>query len=258
MTAAKNLVCMGIDLTAGRRPFTYVALDSNQRLLVIGQGELQEVLAFSAGQSCAVIAINAPAQLNRGRMSQEDNRRRFDPPPPPGRWTDLRQVEYELHLKGVFTFRTPQQMAHCPEWMRRGFALYQHLHTWGYQPYPTENISLQWLEVPAEAAYWALLGCPPLDGRTLEGRLQRQLILYDHGLPVADPMRFFEEVTHHRLLKGNLPLEGIYTPQELNAWVNAYTAWLAATHPQRLQCLGAPEEGIIHLPYFLEAQSGML
>ncbi len=250
--ASKNLVCLGIDLAASRRPFTYVALDDDLRLLVIGQGGLQEVLAFAAGQNYAIVAVNAPARLNQGQMALEENRQQFEPPPPPGRWNDLRQVEYELHLKGVAIFRTPAQMADCPEWMQQGFALYQHLHSWGYQPYSEEGAPLQWLEVPAEAAYWALLGQPPLETRALEGRLQRQLILYDHGLPVADPMGYFEEITRFRLLKGNLPLDGIYTPPELNAWVNAYTAWLAATHPQRLQSLGAAEEGSIHLPFFAE------
>lgn len=250
--ASKNLVCLGIDLAASRRPFTYVALDDDLHLLVIGQGGLQEVLAFVAGQNYAIVAVNAPARLNQGQMALEENRQQFEPPPPPGRWNDLRQVEYELHLKGVAIFRTPAQMADCPEWMQQGFALYQHLHSWGYQPYAEEGAPLQWLEVPAEAAYWALLGQPPLEARSLEGRLQRQLILYDHGLPVADPMGYFEEITRFRLLKGSLPLDGIYTPPELNAWVNAYTAWLAATHSQRLQSLGAAEEGSIHLPFFAE------
>jgi len=35
---------IGIDPTAGQRPFVYAALDSDLRLLALGEGDLDEVL----------------------------------------------------------------------------------------------------------------------------------------------------------------------------------------------------------------------
>ena len=65
---------------------------------------------------------------------------------------------------------------------------------------------------------------------------------------VPDPMRFFEEITRHKLLKGILPNEDLYTPGELDALVSAYTAWLIANHPEQVTLLGDPVEGQIVLP----------
>jgi hypothetical protein len=104
------------------------------------------------------------------------------------------------------------------------------------------------MEVYPHASYSVLLGVLPLQKHTLEGRLQRQLALYEQGLQVPDPMRFFEEITRHRLLKGILPLEELYSPGELDALVAAYTAWKTAVHPEDVALLGDPEEGQIVLP----------
>jgi hypothetical protein len=88
----------------------------------------------------------------------------------------------------------------------------------------------------------------PLSKPTLEGRLQRQLALYERGLGIKDPMVFFEEITRHRLVKGILPLEVIYTPEQLDALVAAYTAYVAANKPEDVLFIGAKEEGSILLP----------
>jgi hypothetical protein len=66
------------------------------------------------------------------------------------------------------------------------------------------------------------------------------------GLP--DPMRFFEEITRFRILKGIWPLEDLYSPAELDAMVGAYTAWKAAVQPDKVCRLGDPAEGEIVLP----------
>jgi hypothetical protein len=41
---------LGIDPTAGDKPMTYVALDQERNMLAIGQGDMEEVLAFVAGR----------------------------------------------------------------------------------------------------------------------------------------------------------------------------------------------------------------
>jgi len=45
-----------------------------------------------------------------------------------------------------------------------------------------------------------------------------------------------------------LPLEVIYTPEQLDALVAAYTAYVAANKPGEILCSGAKEEGRIALP----------
>ena len=89
---------------------------------------------------------------------------------------------------------------------------------------------------------------PLLAKPTLEGRQQRQLVLYEQGLGIRDPMEFFEEMTRHKLLKGILPLEQIYSAEALDAIAAAYMAYLAGRHPERLGKLGDAQEGQIFLP----------
>jgi len=61
-------------------------------------------------------------------------------------------------------------------------------------------------------------------------------------------MEFFEEITRHRLLKGVLPIEFIYTSEELDALVAAFTAFLAASKPSGVIWVGNKQEGQIVLP----------
>ena len=50
-----------------------------------------------------------------------------------------------------------------------------------------------------------MAGQVPLARLSLEGRLQRQIILYEQGLRIKDPMDFFEEITRYKLAKGIWP-----------------------------------------------------
>jgi hypothetical protein len=61
-------------------------------------------------------------------------------------------------------------------------------------------------------------------------------------------MDFFEEITRHRLLKGILPFQLLYSPQELDAVIAAYTAWITIHQPKNVCAVGDPGEGIITLP----------
>jgi hypothetical protein len=98
------------------------------------------------------------------------------------------------------------------------------------------------------ACFSGLLGVKPFEKHTIEGRIQRQMILYDLDLRIPDPMHFFEEITRHRLMQGILPENILYSPGELDAVVAAYTAWLAANTPDRTLAFGDREEGQIILP----------
>ena len=239
---------IGIDPTAGQRPYSYAALDHGLHLLALGQGGMEDVLAFVAGQRQAFVAVCAPRQPNTGVMEREEVRQTLHPPPRPGRWTGFRLVEYQLRQHNISCPQTPSREENCPNWMRAGFALCRRLEILGYRLYPTSDHSLAWLEVYPHACFCALLGATPFPKHTLEGRIQRQLILYEQDLHIPDPMRLFEEITRHRLLQGILPLENLYQPGELDALAGAYTAWAAANHPEQIMMLGHPDEGQIVLP----------
>jgi predicted RNase H-like nuclease len=158
--------------------------------------------------------------------------------------------EYELRRRNLRLYNTPAREQDAPRWMRVGFELYRRL--WGLdfrffsagQPSAPRTM----LEVHPHACFGALLGRRPFLKQTLEGRLQRQLALYDCKVDVPDAMRVFEEITRHRLLKGVLPLEPLYSAGELDALVAAYTSWLAALHPEQVTLLGDPQEGQVVLP----------
>ena len=246
-------VFIGIDISIGTKPVTFVALDLDQKAMAIGEGEIHDALAYAAGQMAgALVAVNAAACPNKGRMTRAEIRQKLNPPPARGKYAALRQVEYELIQAGIEVPETPASAERSLPWVRRGFSLVQRLESLDYRSFPdtkTEDKPVRlWLETNADAIFWSLLGVVPLQAGTLEGRLQRQLALLDEGLDVPDAMDFFEEITRFKLLKSQLPVENIFSQAEINAWAAAHTAWLAANKPARVKKYGEPEEGIVFLP----------
>jgi len=239
---------VGIDPTAGRKPFSYAALDHNLRLMALGQGSMEEVLAFTAGQQQAMVAVCAPRRPSQRLMERTEVRDRLNPPPHPGRWTSFRLVEYLLRQHGISCYKTPPDVKACPNWMQMGFQLYRRLEQMGYQPYPTKESARQWLEVYPHACFCTLLGQAPLPKNTLEGRIQRQLVLRNHKVGLPDPMELIKGLTAHHVLKGILPGDHLYAQGELDALVAAYTAWQAANHPKEITLLGDASEGLVALP----------
>jgi hypothetical protein len=132
--------------------------------------------------------------------------------------------------------------------MRMGFNLYHRLENLDFRAYPDGDSALQCLEVYPHACFTVLLDRAPFPKHTLEGRLQRQLVLHECQINLPDPMLIFEEITRHRLLQGILPLENLYPAEELDALVAAYTAWLAGTKTGQVTLLGHPDEGTLVLP----------
>ena len=239
---------IGIDPTAGKRPFIYAALDHRRQLLALAAGDMEEVLAFVGGQQEAFIAVSAPFQPNQGLMDNETRRAQLATPPRAGRYLDYRLVEYLLCVHNIRTYRTPAEVSTCPRWMQSGFTVYKRLQQLSFHRHPAGENTRQFLEVYPHACYCAWLDRAPLAKGTLEGRLQRQMILYENSLPVPDPMRYFEEITRYRLLQGRMPKDILYEPGELDALAAAYTAWLAAHQPDQISLLGDPDEGQIVLP----------
>src|SRR5512143_4176685 len=98
---------VGIDPTAAHKPFAYASLDNDLRLTALGRGSLEEVLAFTAGQQQAMVAVCAPRRPSQRLMERMELRDSLHPPPRPGRWMSFRLVEYLLRQHGISCYKTP-------------------------------------------------------------------------------------------------------------------------------------------------------
>jgi hypothetical protein len=229
---------IGVDTSAGRKPFTYIALDAARKLLAVGSGSTVDVLSFALGQQTALLALSPLLRPNRSQ-----------PASPEAGLVSVGSFLMQLELEQTRTPITPRTPpAGCPLWLRPSFALADQLESLGYRAFPCEDAPLQWIETQSEAAFHALLGRPPFDAGTLEGRIQRQLVLEDLDLDVPNAMQFFEEITRYRLLHGVLPTERIFPQVELNAWIAAQVAFLASTQPDALKPVNQDQGGWIYLP----------
>ncbi len=240
-------VYIGIDPAFGNKDFSYAVLNGNLELVTLSDADMDEMVTFLAEQDSAFVAVNAPARVNQGlvRKRLEDER---SIPGRTLRGVDIRLAEYELHERGIAVTGTPSREEFCPAWMQVGFTLYQKLADIGFKLYGTDDVACQVLETQPYACFCVLVDGVLLPKSTLEGRLQRQLILYDKGLRITDAMGFFEEITRFKLLKGILPTDVLYSPEQLDVLVAAYTAWLAAHQPDAIIGIGDSAEGKMFLP----------
>lgn len=245
-----DAVYVGIDPTAGARPIHYAGLDRDLRLVALDEGKMEDVLAFVAGLSSAVIAVDAPQSPNQGRMLEAEVRRRYDLLPDGKTWGQWKVCEYELRRRNIRLYNTPSRVEDAPSWMRNGFVLYGRLRALGYRMHLISQAPLGRLmvEVHPHACFTVMLGHRPFLKKTLEGRMQRQMVLYLEGVDVADPMRVLEEMTRHSLLNGQLPLTQLREHDELDALMAAYVAYQVALRPNQVSQVGDEEEGLITLP----------
>ena len=118
------------------------------------------------------------------------------------------------------------------------FADLQHqIEQEGFKHYSLKNSSRLWLGSSAEECF-RVFQAELLPSRTLEGRIQRGLILFDEGLQVKDAMDFLEEITRHKLMQGVLPTESIYSSRQLAAMVLAYVSWMAGSPSEKVLIKG--------------------
>jgi hypothetical protein len=237
---------VGVDPTAGRNPFTFAALDDHRQLVALAVGDIEGYLAFLADHQAITVAVNAPPHPNQGLVRRSLENQNLAPGQLRG--SDLRQAESLLREHGILVSPTPSRLELCPGWMQMGFDLFRRLDNAGFKQYPAGIKELQWLETHPQAAFCALLGKIPFPKPTLEGRLQRQIALFEQGVGIKDPMEFFEEITRHKLLHGMLPMELVYTPEELDALMSAYMAYCVINCPQETMLIGDQGEGQIALP----------
>lgn len=243
--ATPDLVSVGVDTTSGPA-LTYAVLDRDLKPVTLAEGEIQDLVAFLLGHKSAFVAINSPSHISTGVVRKRMQAR--NPTARVLRGAEVRAAELDLRERGIALSATPSNAALCPPWVQLGFALYRELADHGFEAFPDEDADYQYLETHPHAAFSVLLGCLPLPKPTLEGRLQRALVLFERGVRIRDPMAFLEEITRHRLLHGVLPTDLLPSPQHLDALVAAYTAWMAAHKPAETAAVGGPPEGSITLP----------
>lgn len=244
----KDSLFIGIDPPSGEKSLTYAALDKDLNLIALGREDLTGVVAFVGGQKGAYVGVNAPRRLNQGLMKKDSIRDTLTPRPNPGRYTAFRVAEYSLIQKNIRIPKTPDKISLCPGWMKNGFLLYKRLEELGFKDFPAGENKYQMLEIYPHAAYTTLLKKIPFLKKTLEGRLQRQLLLHSLSMDVPDPMRLFEEITRYKIIQGQLPLEILFSVEELEALIAAYIAWKAASEPDEIALVGERNEGEIVIP----------
>lgn len=240
---------IGIDLSGTRGSFTCAVLDENRRIQFRGEVTPAEWLAKLGECSVSIAAITSPITLNEGVMADPAKRSLLTVPPPAKRYVSLRLCEYELLLRGFASTRTPDRYEDCSPALQRALRFSSELAAQGFQRWPAPGAERQLMEVHPESAYAQLLGAKLNPVKSLEGRIQRQLILQEEHLNVRDPMIFFEEITRHKMLTGQMPEGILISPSELNALIAAYTAWSAYTNPTGVTRLGETNEGHIILPF---------
>lgn len=240
---------IGIELAQGKKTIHYAALDVKLGLISIGQGDIKSVTTFLAAQHQAVVGIHGPARPNLGIMTDTERRNQLPIPFGKGRPGNMRVAEYELRQKQQQVYRTPNKVEDAPGWMQTSFKLYERLQEMDFEPFQADGVSARKVvEVIPELGYRSWIEGNLLPANSLPGRIQRQLVLYDRGLDVKDPMGFFEEITRFRIRQGVLPEDVIYPASMLSALAAAYLAWQAGNEPEQLALLGVAEEGQIAAP----------
>jgi hypothetical protein len=239
---------IGIDLGSPRGSVTCVILDDSHRIQFRGELPIKELEGKLSESSVVIAAITSPITLNEGIMADDDRRSRLTEPPPQNRYTNLRLSEYELILKGFSATRTPSTLEKCSPSLQRALRFSSELALAGFQRWPAPGAERQLMEVHPDSAFAELLGAKLSAAKTIEGRIQRQLLLQEEHINVRDPMIFFEEITRHKMMTGQLPEGIVYSSSELNALIAAFTAWSAYANPTGVKRLGDANEGRIILP----------
>lgn len=243
------MIYLGIDPTAGRRPLNYAILDSKLNIMTEASGFADDLLAAIEPHPNIICAVDAPLMPNPGLLSDPTRRAEVGLPANKTTYAQYRICEYGLKSRGINLYNTPTEAATAPKWMQAGWALYEKLRELGFETYtPGSTAPRQFFEVHPHASFTVLLGHVPFRKDTLEGRLQRQLLLLDQGVNIVDAMDVLEEVTRHRILQGNLQLRGLRTHDELDALASALTAHYAHAKPRSITLVGDPQDGHIIVP----------
>jgi hypothetical protein len=241
-----HLTYIGIDVQAAQKPFYYTALDADLEMIACGHGRLADVLAYLAGQSSALVAVNGPVWAPHSEVIFSQGGL-FD-----GDQSTVsgshRRVDVEMTAHDFPEVSVLPAGKKTPIWMERSLGLIGEMKKLGYQLAGGSPVDRAYFETNTDAAYHLVTGTSPYDSRSLEGRLQRQLLLYEFGFPLKDPMSFLEEFTRYRLRTSNLPLTQISVAHELRALMAAAISWLMDNRPETIDHPGKSSEPPIILP----------
>ena len=242
-----STVYMGIEVTAGARPLTLAVLNGRLDVLKVETLKLEELIEVILEYPSSVCGIDAPSGVNKELLAEPDYRENLGLDPRKKTYNRYRVCEYELRRRRISIYSTPADKEKASKWMLTGWELYDRLRGEGYSSYPAES-SRRLFEVHPHAAFTVLVKKRPYSKNSMEGLLQRQLVLYESGLDIHDPMQALEEWTRHHMLTGKLRMEGIYSHVELDALCAAYTAFVLDKNPQKITAVGDSGEGQIILP----------
>ncbi|MCC6904972.1 MAG: DUF429 domain-containing protein [Anaerolineae bacterium] len=238
---------IGVDITAGKRPATLAVLDEHLRIVELADLPFAEVVTHIEAFPRAVCAIDASSGVNAGLMASPDYRTRLNLEAGKRRYHTYRVCEFELRRRGIGIYNTPVDSAQAKGWMQEGWRLYNALRHRGFVLYP-EDGHRRMFETHPHGVFTALIRKIPYAKSTLEGRLQRQAILFEQGVDVTDPMDIIDEWTRYHLMNGQIDLAEVLTHDRLDALAAAYTAWMVGREPERTCALGDLREGQIVLP----------
>lgn len=249
--ATSEMVFIGLVPITPHLNYEISVLDENRHLLRLEEAGQQDALSILSGYENATVALCLPPQLNNGMVNKSSQKHTGRGRPSQKR-QNKRLCEYVLSRHGVKIPSTPAVLEDCPSWMKEGFSFYQQLKEIGFSDFSVPCQPRMVFETQPEGIFRSILCKPLLPLKSLEGRLQRLLILYDHGVRIADPMTFFEEVTRHRIIQGTLPVQTLMSIVEIESLAAAYMAWLMADQPHKTIRIGNEEEGILVLPIWNE------
>ena len=247
---------IGIYPQAGKDQTVFAVLDADLKPINLGKGDVDAVRDVVDGYQQAVVGIQAPPRLSKGILTSPEKRLQYALPSRPGRPGEMRLAEYELIRRGLPTYRTPEERGKVKGWMAVGFGVHKMLDEVGFQSFSEGGEGRRVLEVIAEVFFRIWLEENLYDKDSFEGRIQRQLALYEIGLDIADPMLFFEEITRYRILQGNLPKENLLEADELQALAAGYAAWASLHRPEEVSYVGDEEEGLVTVPAEVLKQTG--
>ncbi|MEN8241500.1 MAG: DUF429 domain-containing protein [Chloroflexota bacterium] len=243
---------IGIDPSRGKKAISYTALNKSLEPVGGGKGELAEVVAFIGGQQQAVVGVVGPSALNQQILMDPERRTALLIPISRGRPGDMRVAEHLLKQRGLPVYRTPSSGGKIPGWMETAFGLHGKLHQLGFAGSGADPTAERMvIECVPEVCFRAWISGEIMAANLFFGRLQRQLCLYNLGVDIADPMDFFEEITRHRVLHGQVPEGDIWSPSQVQCFAAAYLAWQAKNQPDQVGRVGVVGEGFITVPAVL-------
>lgn len=242
-----DMVYIGLDPTAGGRLHSLAVVDFRLHILRLEKLKFDALIEAIDSYESVVCGVDAPISAGKGLMADKDYRKRMGIDGYSSSYATYRVAEYELRRRRIGLYNTPKNPDDAPTWMQEGWRIYDALRKNGFVEYPRSG-SRRLFETFPHGGFMSIIKRKPYSKSTVEGLLQRQMILFEEGVAVPDPMETLEEWTRHKVLAGELTRRGLYDHDELDALMAAYTAYLADRQPNEVCLVGDPIEGQIVLP----------